>query len=145
MPIPDPDRHELVERLKLAHAEYRAEVALGWDRQKLFLTLNPALTALVAGLARSALAARVGFALAALIALAGAFVVLRSHGRYRATRAALQAIEDRLGLSDLQTTGGQRAARGGMRLETFRIVDLLVVVFLVVALADVALALLWRP
>lgn len=140
------DRHEAFERLKLAYAEYRAEVTLGWDRHKLFLTLNPTLTAL-AGLATHAshkgIVAGLCFGAAAFIALVGCFVVLRSHGRYQAARAALQSIEDELGLSDLQTTGGQRAARGGPRLERFRVVDALVAVLVALALLDVALALVW--
>lgn len=139
-----PSRQELVERLKLAHAEYRAEVALGWDRQKLFLTLNTTLPALIAALAHQALAARIALFCAALVAVTGALVVVRSHRRYRATRVALQAIEDALGIQDLQTTGGQREARGSMRLESFRIVDLLALVFVMQALLDVLLAVIWR-
>lgn len=136
------DRAELLERLRLAHAEYRAEVALGWDRQRLFLTLNPVLTAGLAATGAHTLAARLACGVAAIVALAGALVVLRSHGRYRAARAALQAREDALGYEDLQTTGGQREARGGLRLERFRVVDLLVAVFVALAAVDVALALL---
>jgi len=137
------DRAELFERYKLAHAEYRAEVALGWDRQKLFLVLPATLTALVSSLATHRLAAQVALGTAALVALAGALVVFRSHGRYRATRASLQALEDALGITDLQTTGGQREARGSMRLEAFRVVDVLLAVFLLIALLDVLLAVLW--
>lgn len=136
------ERKELLERLKLAHAEYRAEVALGWDRQKLFLTLNPVLTAGLLANGAHTLTARCACVLAALIALAGALVVRRSHGRYRAARAALQRLEDQLGLEDLQTTGGQREARGGLRLERFRVVDVLVGVFLLLAGLDLALAVL---
>lgn len=136
----DDERKELLERLKLAHAEYRAEVALGWDRQKLFLTLNPVLTAGLLASGAHTLAARYACVLAALIALAGALVVRRSHGRYRAARAALQRLEDQLGLEDLQTTGGQREARGGLRLERFRVVDVLVGVFLLLAGLDLLLA-----
>lgn len=133
-------RPELIERLKLAHAEYRAEVALGWDRQKLFLTLNPVLTAGLAVAPTHTLAARLGYVAAAVVAIAGALIVRRSHTRYQAARAALQHLEDKLGLEDLQTTGGQRAARGGLRLERFRIVDVLALTFLVLALVDLVLA-----
>ena len=137
----DPEaRKELVERLKLAHAEYRAEVALGWDRQKLFLTLNPVLTAGIAVAGGRTLAAQLALGAAALVAVAGTLIVLRSHGRYQAARAALQRLEDQLGLEDLQTTGGQREARGMPRLERFRVVDVLVVVFMLIALLDIALA-----
>jgi len=134
------DRAELLERLKLAHAEYRAEVALGWDRQKLFLTLNPALTAGLTLSGGHSLALRLAYTLAAFVALCGALIVLRSHRRYQAARATLQAIEDQLGLEDLQTTGGQRAARGGPRLERFRIVDVVAITFVMFAAVDWLLA-----
>lgn len=167
-----------IERWKLAHAEYRAEVALGWDRQKLFLTLSPTLTvgAVLAGLAERGtthahrLAAQLAFMVAALVALAGTLVVYRSHTRYRAARATLLKLEAELGISDQRTTGGQREAQDarkhfdaeddgvslghiqyavavkqgrGDRRERFRIVDVLVVVFLLIAALDVALALTW--
>ena len=134
------DRHELIERYKLAHAEYRAEVALGWDRQKLFLTLNPALTALISSAVHTKAGAQLALTAAALTALAGALIVRRSHSRYRATRAALLQLEDLLGIQDLQTTGGQRQARDAPRLERFRIVDVVAFVFVVTALLDLALA-----
>ena len=136
----DSARTELLERLKLAHAEYRAEVALGWDRQKLFLTLNPVLTAGLAAAGVQTFAARLACLAAAAIALAGALVVLRSHTRYQAARATLQRLETEFGIEDLQTTGGQREARGGLRLERFRIVDVLVAVFLLLAVVDLVLA-----
>lgn len=138
------ERSERFERYKLAHAEYRAEVALGWDRQKLFLTLNPAVTALVGVAAQShALVARAAFVAAALTALAGALVVRRSHTRYQAARAVLQRLEDELGISDLQTTGGMRAAREMPRLERFRVIDVVVGVFVLYALLDLLAALVW--
>jgi hypothetical protein len=142
--VDENDRKELIERWKLAHAEYRAEVALGWDRQKLFLTVNPALTALMASSAHTGIGARLGLVAAALTALAGVLVVRRSHGRYRATRTALQSLEDALGIQDLQTTGGQREARGEPRLERFRVVDVVAGLFLTLAALDIALAVLWR-
>ena len=133
-----------MERYKLAHAEYRAEVALGWDRQKLFLGLPASLTALVSLAHADRLAAVFALVCSALVSAAGTFVVLRSHGRYQATRAVVQRLEDELGFADLQTTGGQRHARGLPRLERFRVVDIVVVVFAAVALLDVALAVqLW--
>jgi hypothetical protein len=143
-PHTERDRRELLERWKLAHAEYRAEVALGWDRQKLFMTLNPVLTAGLAAAAPPApeLPIVLGFGLAACVALAGMLIVLRSHSRYRATRATLQRLEDLLGFEDLQTTGGQREARGLLRLELFRVVDVIAAVFLLFALLDIVLAVL---
>lgn len=135
-------RAEAVERLKLAHAEYRAEVALGWDRQKLFLTLNPALTAALVASGAHSIGNQLAFGAAALIALSSTFIVLRSHKRYQATRAVVQRLEDALGFADLQTTGGQRAERGLPRLERFRIVDVIAFVFVMLAIVDVALAVL---
>jgi hypothetical protein len=137
------DRHELLERYKIAHAEYRAEVAIGWDRQKLCLTLSAALTGAVAVAATRPLAARLTLVAAALIAIAGVLLGVRSHARYRATREQLRAIEDALGISDVQTTGGQREARGAARFERFRVVDVLAMVFVLIAAIDVALAALW--
>jgi hypothetical protein len=133
----------LLERYRTAYAEYRAEVALGWDRQKFFVGLPATLTALVSSIGTHRIAARVALGTSALVALAGALIVMRSHGRYRAARATLLAIETELGIQDLQTTGGQREARGGLRLEAWRIADVLVVVFLLIAALDVALAVLW--
>lgn len=135
----------LLERLKLAHAECRAEISLGWDRQKFFLGINPSLTVLIAVAAPEYHAAAVRAALvgAAAIALVGTLVVHRGHTRYQAARATLQRLEDELGIQDLQTTGGQREARGGLRLEAFRIVDLMVGVFLLLAGLDIWLALTW--
>lgn len=138
------DRKELLERYKLAHAEYRAEVALGWDRQKLFLTINPALTALLSSQVHVGIGARLALGAAALVALAGLLIVRRSHTRYRATYATLAALEDQLGITDLQTTGGQREARGSLRLENFRVVDVISALFAVLAALDLALAVLWR-
>ena len=136
-------RKELVERWKLAHAEYRAEVALGWDRMKFFLAANPILTAGIAAFGTRILAAQLAFIAAALGALAGTLIVRRSHGRYQATRAVLQRLEDELGWADLQTTGGQREARELPRLEKFRVVDIVTSAFIMIALLDVALAVLW--
>jgi len=138
---PDPRRPDiLVERWKIAHAEYRAEVALGWDRMKLFITLNPILTAGIAVSEARPRAAQLALVAAAVVALAGTLIVRRSHSRYQATRAVLQHLEDELGFADLQTTGGQRAAREGMRLEWFRVVDVVTGVFVLLAIVDVALA-----
>lgn len=131
----------LIERYRIAYAEYRAEVSLGWERQKLFLTLNPALTAFLSS-TPSGLTRCVTLLATAGIALAGALIVRRSHTRYQAARGALLALEDALGFQDLQTTGGQRAARGNPHSERFRIVDVIAIVFLLLAAIDVRLAFL---
>jgi hypothetical protein len=138
------DQKLAAERWKIAHAEYRAEVSLGWDRQKTFFALNPTLTAVIAGFARTPQAAQVALVAAAIAALGGALVVRRSHGRYRAALAVVQRLEDQLGFADLQTTGGQREARGGLRLEKFRIVDVMAIAFVLNAVLDIVLAAMWR-
>lgn len=133
----------MLDRWKIAHAEYRAEVALGWDRAKLFVALSPALTTWLATTDTPRdTAVRVAFVAAALVAFAGALIVLRSHARYRAARAVVQRLEDELGFADLETTGGQREARGRARLERFRVVDIVAAVLVVIAGLDVALALM---
>ena len=124
----------------MAHAEYRAEVALGWDRMKLFLTLNPILTAGIAASSMPRLGIVLALCIAAMVAAAGMFIVRRSHARYRATRTVVQRLEDELGFADLQTTGGQRELRGGLRLERFRVVDVVATVLLLIALFDLVLA-----
>lgn len=138
------DRKEQIELYKLAVGEYRAEVSLGWDRQKLFLTLNPVLTAFIPLVgSRSGTATRLAFVAAALIALCGVLVVRRSHGRYRAAYGLVRQYEQRLGIEGLQTTGGMREAKGLLRLERYRIVDVLVVIFVMIAALDLVMALTW--
>lgn len=134
-------RKELLERYKLAYAEYRAEVALGWDRQKLFLTVNPALTAYISSSSQAhSNGARLALVVAAATAIAGTMIVRRSHGRYQATRKALQAIEDRLGIQDLQTTGGQRTARSLPSGERFKVVHVVSALLLLTAALNLVLA-----
>jgi hypothetical protein len=113
-------RRELLERYKIAYAEYRAEVTLGNERQKLFVTLNPVIAALSSS-------ARIELATAALALAAGASVlgillVGRSHGRYQRTRDVLLGLARELGWeADWQTTGGMREAQGSPRWEGPRV------------------------
>jgi hypothetical protein len=126
---------EPLERYKLAYAEYRAEVALGADRQRVFIALNPAVAALSSSASRPVAVA--ALALAALASLVGLVLVWRSHGRYRQTRAVLLGIAAELGCeSDWQTTGGMREARGEPRFEGPRVVDALTVLLILYALFD---------
>lgn len=135
------ERKELLELYKLAHAEYRAEVNLGWERQKLFLGFNPLVATLAASLAQHApWGARAGLVSAALVSVAGILVVWRSHGRYRATRAHMQALERKLRIDGLETTGGMREARGEPRLEGFRVVTVLMTILACLALLEVGFA-----
>jgi hypothetical protein len=129
-------RNELIERYKIAYAEYRAEVALGHERQKLFITLNPAVAALSAvGRPVTALV----FGLAALASLIGIVLVYRSHGRYRQARDVLMALAIELGCSqDWQTTGGMREARGEPRFEGPRVVTAIALLLFLYACFDVA-------
>jgi hypothetical protein len=130
-PIIDP-----VERYKLAYAEYRAEVALGSERQRLFVTLNPAVAALSSSASKPL--ATAALALAAVASLVGLVLVWRSHGRYRQTRAVLLSIATELGCADdWQTTGGMREARGEPRFERVRVVSALYVLFVLYVLFDI--------
>lgn len=138
------DRSELMELYKLGHAEYRAEVSLGWERQKLFLTLNPTLLAIVGALgAQEPHAAQAALAAAAAVSVAGMFVVVRSHGRYRATRAQLDVLAGELSVPGLETTGGMRQAQGKPRAEGFRVVTVVVTVLALFVLLDLILVVLW--
>ena len=134
---------KLFERYKLAFAEYRAEVLLGWERQKLFLTLNPSLTAIISALHGHSLAAQFALVVAANVSIAGALIISRSHSRYRHARNQLQSIESLLKIEDFQTTGGMREERGLMRLERYKVSTIVMGVLLLNALLDLVLAVLW--
>jgi hypothetical protein len=134
------ERDELTERYSIAHSEYRQEVLLGWDRMKTFLIINPSFTVILALKDGTTLPMRLAFAAAACIALAGVFVVNRSHSRFRATMVTVNYLEKQLGIEDIQTTGGQRERLGMLRMERYRIVDVVTVVFVVIAVIDVVLA-----
>lgn len=113
------ERKELIERYKLAYAEYRAEVALGTERQKLFVLLAPAVAAFVSN--RETAIAVLAFVLSAAASVVGILLVDRSHSRYLATRAVIMRLGEQLGWDDLQTTGGMREARGLLRIEPFKV------------------------
>lgn len=117
----DVDRSELLERYKLAYAEYRAEVALGSERQKLFMGLNPVIAALAAN-SRDVPIAAGALGLALIASLVGVMLVGRSHERYQHTREVLLRIARELGCeSDWATTGGMREARAEPRREGPRV------------------------
>lgn len=131
------ERAELFERYKLAVAEYRAEVSLGSERQKLFVGLNPAVAALSSSAGKPV--AMAALALAAAASLVGILLVWRSHGRYRQTRAVLLERAAAVGCEgDWQTTGGMREARGEPRFEGPRVVTAITVLLVLYALFDVA-------
>lgn len=133
----------LLERYKLAVAEYRAEVTLGADRVRLFVTLNPAVVALSSHTHRTL--ATAALVLAAAASVLGILVVGRSHGRYRQTRNVLLTLATALGCAgDWQTTGGMREARAEPRFEGLKVstaVQLLLGAYVVFDL--VAAAWLW--
>jgi hypothetical protein len=138
-------RNELFRRYELVLVEYRSEVRLGWERQRLFITLSVVMTgfACVASSDQRS-GAVMALVCAALTAVAGILVVLRSHARYRAVRVSVHQLEDQLGFADLRTTGGQRELRGGQRQERFRVVDVVVGLLGLLTALDVLLAvLLW--
>ena len=74
-----------------------------------------------------------------VVAWEGIMVIRASHRRYRAARDAVLALEDSLGFSDLQTTGGQREARGKPRSERYRVVDIVTAVLAIIGALDVRL------
>lgn len=116
-----PDRSELLERYKLVYAEYRAEVALGSERQKLFMGLNPVIAALAAN-SRDVPIAAGALGLALIASLVGVMLIGRSHERYQHTRDVLLRIARELGCEDdWATTGGMREARGESRREGPRV------------------------
>ncbi len=131
---------DLFKRYSIAYQEYRAEVTLGWDRMKTFLTINPTFTVLLAMNDKVTLPVRLAAIGAASIALAGALIVHRSHKRYKATQGPLQQLQRDLGIEDILTTGGQREAVGLARLEQYRIADVVTWVFVLIAALDLALA-----
>jgi hypothetical protein len=133
-------RSELYEQYKIVFAEYRAEVTLGWERQKLFITLNPSLTSIIAVFSKNVVATRVALSVAAMVAVCGAFVVWRAHERYRATYRSLAHVENLLNIERIQTTGGQRLARGYLRLERFKVASVIIGLLLLIAMLDVFLA-----
>jgi hypothetical protein len=141
---PPADGAPLLERYKIAVAEYRAEVSLGTERQRLFVTLNPAIAALASPAGRVVVLLALG--LAALASLVGQLLVARSHARYRQTRHVLLDLARQLGCeSDWQTTGGMREAQGDDRGEGVRVTTVIRFLLIAYALFDVVAiaALLW--
>lgn len=135
----------LLERYKIAYAEYRAEVSLGNERQKLFVTLNPAVAALSVA-TREPIALTAALVLAACASVVGIVLVSRSHGRYQQTRHVLLALAKQLSCeSDWQTTGGMREERGEPRYESrLKVTTAVKALLAVYALFDVvAVAWLW--
>lgn len=137
-----PERDALLKAYELAHADHRAEVGLGWERQKFFLSLNPAILIIAGGIAaRSNPAAVAAFAVGTVLSIVGALTVARSHGRTRRTRDTLDACAHRVGVEGPEITGGQRALHGKPRGERFRVVTLMIIALVVNALLDAWLAL----
>lgn len=133
-----------IERYKIAYQEYRAEVALGNERQKLFIGLNPVIAAFAGTSSRLELVSA-ALLLAAMASIVGVVLVSRSHGRYQRTRDVLLGIATELGCeSDWQTTGGMREARGEPRWEGPRVTTAVKWLLMLYAVFDVAaIALVW--
>jgi hypothetical protein len=130
-----PVRPDLMERYKLAVAEYRAEVALGTERQKLFLALNPAVAALITNGHTSIAVTALG--LAAFASMTGIVLVRRSHQRYRQAREVMLERARAVGAGDdWQTTGGMRNALGKPRGEGVRVTTALQWLLVAYALFD---------
>jgi hypothetical protein len=132
---------DLATLYQLAHAEHRAEVALGWARQRFFLAVNAALLAAGSAIsAASPTAALPVLAFGAVLSLVGALVVARSHGRSRRTRGELDAAARRAGVEGPAITGGQRVLQGKARGERYRVVTLVVVALGVCGAMDACIA-----
>lgn len=116
-------RAEIFERYKLAHAEYRAEVALNSSRQLHLLLMGWAPPFLFFFFGNRSYS-WILLCVCAFMSACTAMIVRVGHLRYRATRDLMLALENMLGFQDLQTTGGQREARGKPRDEPVRIVRL---------------------
>lgn len=137
----DPQHDALLKAYELAHQDHRAEVQLGWERQRFFVGLNPALLVTAGALtALSKPAAIAALGVGTVLSLVGALVVARSHGRARHTRDGLEAAARRIGLEGPEVTGGQRALHGKPRAERFRVVTLVIVGLVVHAMFDAGLA-----
>lgn len=135
------ERPDLLEHYKLAYAEYRAEVALGWSRARAFLvlgSLGPLAGALSpAGLSRGRTTAVAGLCLLSVAAsLLAQFVVRTSHRRYQGARDRLEELARLSGVAPMQTTAGMRAQPGKPRDEGMRITTALKVLFVVEALVS---------
>jgi hypothetical protein len=136
-----PERDALMKAYELAHADHRAEVSLGWERQKFFLSLNPAILITAGGIAaRFHLAAVAALGVGTVLSIVGALTVARSHGRTRRTRDTLDACAHRVGVEGPEVTGGQRALHGKPRKERFRVVTLMIIALAINALLDAGLA-----
>lgn len=132
---------DLLALLEHARADHRAEVELGWSRQRFFLGVNAALLTAGCALASwSPTAALPVLTFGAVLALVGALVVARSHGRSRRTRDELDAAARRAGVTGPAVTGGQRVRQGKSRGEGYRAVTLVVVALGVCGALDLAAA-----
>lgn len=132
---------DLFHLLELAHADHRAEVALGWSRQRFFVAVNAALLAAGSAIATSSpTMALPVLVLGVVLSLVGALVVAWSHGRTRRTRDELDAMARRAGVEGPGITGGQRVLRGEARGERYRVVTLVVVALVVNGMVDTCIA-----
>jgi hypothetical protein len=134
---------EQLEHYKLAYAEYRAEVALGWSRARTFLVLGclgpvAAVLSPVAPI-RTHTTAVAGLCVLSIAAAGlGQRAVETSHRRYQAARERLEELARVVGVAPLQTTGGMRAQQGKPRGEGMRITTMLKLFFVLETLVNIA-------
>jgi Predicted spermidine synthase with an N-terminal membrane domain len=121
-------------------AEYRMEVAMGWDRMKFFLTLNVALFAALSGFGGRGPVAASGYLAGALASLLGAHVVLKTHRYYVNAREAFKAIETELGLDGRFSMATTPGMVGAPWLHSLKITTAGVIVLGVFVVLDIALA-----
>ncbi len=137
----EPKYEALLKSYELAHADHRAEVSLGWELQKFFLSVNPAILVTAGALSTvSTLGAIAVLGVGTVTAFVGALAVARAHGRTRRTRNWLRARASAIGLEGPEITGGQQELKGKPRSERFRIVTLMVSALAINALCDLGLA-----
>jgi hypothetical protein len=137
----DPDPSALLKAYELAHVDHRAEVALVWDRQKFFLSLNPAILAAAGAVAAFwKLAAVAVLGVGTATCIIGALTVAVSHARTRNTRNSLEAAARLVGVQGPEITGGQQELHGKKRKQRYRVVTLVILALSLNAIFDAALA-----
>ncbi|MDB4989590.1 MAG: hypothetical protein JWN04_4768 [Myxococcaceae bacterium] len=136
------DRTELLGLYKLAWAEYRAEVTLGWSRARTFLALGlVGPIGVVAWPSTKVLALTAGVPAFSMVASTlGVFVVQQSHQRYRATRQQLDGLASELGITGFETTAGMRQAHGKARGAGVRVSSVLMALLVLLAVLNASLA-----
>lgn len=142
-------RDQLLTLYRLAIEEYRFEINLGWERQKVFLAINPTLLGLIGAMMGrgqsedGAWFIRGALFAALAVSMLGIFVVRKSHTYYQNAKRHFGALEDHLAIPvelRFQTTDGMREANmAAPSQRRFRVLEAVLLVLWVFALLDVIL------